>query len=155
MSLPLLFKAHQEILTADRKNFLARITFWSTLRSEEMSGLKRHILVMGLLLGFVPALRAADVLDQIRKENRLLWGGDQEGGGPYIFPREDNPAEVTGFEVELAARLGDLLKVRSEFSQGQWDKQPDLLRTGKIHIILNGYEFTPVLHLRSPVAGQR
>ena len=108
-----------------------------------MSGLKRRILVLGLFLGFVPALRAADLLDQIRKENRLLWGGDQEGGGPYIFPREDNPAEVTGFEVELAARLGDLLKVRSEFSQGQWDKQPDLLRTGKIHIILNGYEFTP------------
>jgi len=96
-----------------------------------------------LLLGFAPAVRAADLLDQIRKENRLLWGGDQEGGGPYIFPREDNPAEVAGFEVELAARLGDLLKVRPEFSQGQWDKMPDLLRTGKIHIILNGYEFTP------------
>jgi polar amino acid transport system substrate-binding protein len=87
--------------------------------------------------------RGADVLDEIRKENRLLWGGDQEGGGPYIYPREDNPAEVTGFEVELASRLADYLKVRPEFSQGQWDKMPDLLRTSKIHIIINGYEYTP------------
>jgi len=50
---------------------------------------------------------------------------------------------VTGFEVELAKHLAEYLKVRAEFSQGQWDKQPDLLRTGKIHIIINGYEFTP------------
>jgi polar amino acid transport system substrate-binding protein len=90
-----------------------------------------------------PRSGAADVLDEIRKEKRLLWGGDQEGGGPYIFPRDDRPAEVTGFEVELANRLAEYLKVRAEFSQGQWDRQPDLLRTRKIHVILNGYEFTP------------
>jgi polar amino acid transport system substrate-binding protein len=95
------------------------------------------------MLSIVPRALAADVLDEIRKQNRFLWGGDQEGGGPYIFPREDNPREVTGFEVELANRLGEYLKVRPEFSQGPWDKEPDLLRTGKIHIIINGYEYTP------------
>jgi polar amino acid transport system substrate-binding protein len=107
---------------------------------------KTSLLILTTLLATVlsvPTARGADVLDQIRKEKRLLWGGDQEGGGPYIYPREDNPAEVTGFEVELAARLAEHLQVRPEFSQGQWDKQPDLLRTGKIHIIINGYEFTP------------
>ncbi len=92
---------------------------------------------------FAINLAAADVLDAIHKEKTLLWGGDQEGGGPYIYPRDDRPAEVTGFEVELAGRLAAYLKVRAEFSQGQWDKLPDLLRTGKIHLILNGYEFTP------------
>jgi polar amino acid transport system substrate-binding protein len=107
---------------------------------------KTSLLILTTLIAIaasVPIAQAADVLDQIRKDKVLLWGGDQEGGGPYIFPREDNPAEVTGFEVELAKHLAEYLKVRAEFSQGQWDKQPDLLRTGKIHIIINGYEFTP------------
>ena len=86
---------------------------------------------------------SADALSDLRKSGRMLWGGDQEGGGPYVFPKPDNPAQVTGFEVDLANRLGEYLKVTPEFTQGQWDKMPDMLRTGKIHIILNGYEFTP------------
>jgi polar amino acid transport system substrate-binding protein len=101
---------------------------------------------IGLSLATMAAasnLFAADVLDEIRKDKRLVWGGDQEGGGPYIFPRDDRPAEVTGFEVELADSLARRLKVRPEFSQAQWDKLPDMLRTGKIHVIINGYEFTP------------
>jgi polar amino acid transport system substrate-binding protein len=39
--------------------------------------------------------------------------------------------------------MGEYLKVRAEFTQGQWDKMPDMLRTGKIDAIINGYEFTP------------
>ena len=85
----------------------------------------------------------ADTLEEIRKDKRIIWAGDQEGGGPYIFPRDDRPAEVTGFEVELAGLLARFLNVRSEFAQAQWDKLPDMLRTGKVHVIINGYEFTP------------
>ena len=91
----------------------------------------------------LPGTASADVLTKMRKGGRILWGGDQEGGGPYVFPKEDNPAQVTGFEVDLANRLGEYLKVKAEFTQGQWDKMPDMLRTGKVHAIINGYEFTP------------
>ena len=72
----------------------------------------------------------------------MLWGGDQEGGAPYVFPKEDDPTQVTGFEVDLASRIAEYLRVRAQFTQGQWDKMPDMLRTGKIHAILSGYEFT-------------
>jgi polar amino acid transport system substrate-binding protein len=91
----------------------------------------------------LPGTASADALTQMRKGGRMLWGGDQEGGGPYVFPKEDNPAQVTGFEVDVANRLGEYLKVKAEFTQGQWDKMPDMLRTGKIYAIVNGYEFTP------------
>jgi len=91
----------------------------------------------------VPGTASADVLAEMRKGGRMLWGGDQEGGGPYVFPKEDNPAQVTGFEVDLANRLGEYLKAKAEFTQGQWDKMPDMLRTGKVQAIINGYEFTP------------
>ncbi len=94
----------------------------------------------GLLL---PRSASADAFTEVRRARALLWGGDQEGGGPYVFPREDRPDQVTGFEVDLANRIGEYLKVRAQFTQGQWDKMPDMLRTGKIHAIINGYEFTP------------
>jgi polar amino acid transport system substrate-binding protein len=96
-----------------------------------------------LTVAAVPAEAQSDVLDEIHKRQSLLWGGDQEGGGPYVFPRDDRPTEVIGFEVDLANRIGALLKVQPEFTQGQWDKMPDMLRAGKVHVILNGYEWTP------------
>jgi len=97
-----------------------------------------------ILAGLVlPCTASADALTDMRKRGRMLWGGDQEGGGPYVFPKEDNPVQVTGFEVDLASRLGEYLKVQAEFTQAQWDRMPDMLRTGKVHAIINGYEFTP------------
>jgi His/Glu/Gln/Arg/opine family amino acid ABC transporter permease subunit len=85
----------------------------------------------------------ADALADVRARGTLVWGGDQEGGGPYVYPREDDPTRVTGFEVEIAARLADFLGVKAVFSQGQWDRMPDLLRTRKVDVVLNGYESTP------------
>ncbi len=102
----------------------------------------RWCIAAGILAGVLPRAAVADDLAEIRKTGTLLWGGDQEGGGPYVFPSETNPTEVTGFEVEFATRIGKYLKVKPEFTQGQWDKMPDMLRTGKIHAIINGYELT-------------
>ena len=90
-----------------------------------------------------PCTAAADALADMRKSGRMLWGADQEGGGPYVFPQPKDPSQVTGFEVDLANRIGEYLKLRPEFTQAQWDKLPDMLRTGKIDLIINGYEFTP------------
>jgi polar amino acid transport system substrate-binding protein len=89
-----------------------------------------------------PRSASAD-LPEVRRAGLLRWGGDQEGGGPYVFPRDDDPRKVTGFEVDLADRLAERLGVRGEFTQGQWDKLPDMLRTAKIDVVLNGYELTP------------
>jgi polar amino acid transport system substrate-binding protein len=85
----------------------------------------------------------ADALAGIRGRGTIRWGADQEGGGPYVFPKDADPAQVTGFEVDIADRIGEYLKVRAVFTQGQWDKIPDMLRTGKIDVVLNGYELTP------------
>ena len=90
----------------------------------------------------LPCTAAGDALSEMRKAGTMRWGGDQEGGGPYVFPKEENPSQVTGFEVDLANRIGQYLQLRPEFTQGQWDRMPDMLRTGKIDAIINGYEFT-------------
>ncbi len=106
------------------------------------AGLRSKLAGCALASLLLPVVARADGLADMRRSGRMLWGGDQEGGGPYIFPREDQPSQVTGFEVDIAARLGEYLRVRPEFVQGQWDKMPDMLRTGKIQVILNGSEFT-------------
>jgi polar amino acid transport system substrate-binding protein len=93
-------------------------------------------------LQYSPA--AADTLADVRSRGELVWGADQEGGGPYVFPRDDDPEQVTGFEVELADRLAAFLGVKARFFQGQWDKMPELLHTRKVDVVLNGYEWTPV-----------
>lgn len=59
-----------------------------------------------------------------------------------MFPRENDPTKLQGFEVELAGHIAAKLGVRAQFQQGQWDKLPDLLDRGDIDVVLNGYEWT-------------
>ncbi len=95
-----------------------------------------------LMTQFVaPAL--GDGLAAIRERGELVWGADAEGGGPYIFPRDDDPTQYQGFELEIAQLIAKRLGVRARFAQGQWDKLPDLLQRGDIDMVLNGYEWKP------------
>ncbi len=94
-----------------------------------------------ILIALVATPAAADQLEAVQQRGTLRWCADQEGGGPFVYPKDDDPSEVTGFEVDLAAQLAAYLKVKPEFVQGQWDKLPDMLRTDKCDIVLNGYEY--------------
>jgi polar amino acid transport system substrate-binding protein len=96
----------------------------------------------GLWVLAAPRPAAADALDDVQRRGALIWGGDQEGGGPYVFPDEKDPNVLRGFEVELAEMLAAELHVKAQFKQGQWDKLP-LLLDGTIDVVLNGYELTP------------
>lgn len=71
----------------------------------------------------------------------LKWGGDKNGGAPYIF--EDDKNNLVGFEVEFAEYLGKELGRKPMFVQNQWDNLPQLLpRKDDIDIVLNGYEYS-------------
>ncbi len=94
-----------------------------------------------LLLHPLPA--GADDLDHIRQRGTLIWGADQEGGGPFIYPDPQQDGRVIGFEVELADLIARHLGVRAQFFQGDWDTLPQFLKGGQIDVILNGYEWTP------------
>jgi polar amino acid transport system substrate-binding protein len=95
--------------------------------------------------------RSEDALERVRRTGALRWGGDQEGGGPYIYPAADDPNKITGFEVELVDLVARHLDVRSEFKQCEWINLPDLLRIGGIDAVVNGYELTRE-HLGSKIA---
>ncbi len=82
-------------------------------------------------------------LKTIQSRGTLKWGADQEGGGPFVFPLDSDPTQLTGFEVELAELIAAHIGVKAEFQQGQWDKLPDLLDRGDLDIVLNGFEWNP------------
>jgi polar amino acid transport system substrate-binding protein len=108
-----------------------------------MRRLPRGFLAVGLLVGLWPAGVRADALGEVQRRGVLVWGGDQEGGGPYVYPDPQAPARVIGFEVELADLLARHLGVRAQFFQANWDTLPQFLAGGQVDIILNGYELTP------------
>jgi len=107
--------------------------------------MRRTLILIGAVTAtFAAAPVRADTLETIRERGTLIWGADAEGGGPFVFPRDDDPTAYTGFEYELAELLAAQLGVKAQFAQGQWDKLPDLAKRGDIDIVLNGYEWTPV-----------
>ncbi len=99
------------------------------------------VAIIALCATVYPA--SADSLDTIRERGVLIWGGDQEGGGPFMYPDPDHPDRLLGFEVELADVLARHLGVQARFFQGAWDTLPQFLESGQIDIVLNGYEWTP------------
>lgn len=81
-------------------------------------------------------------LRDARRSRFFDGGGDEEGGGPYIYPADDDPTKVIGFEVDLAEALARRLGKSSEFVQCTWDDILLVLSRGKIDVALNGYEYT-------------
>jgi len=102
------------------------------------------VALAALALASSARVACADDLDDVRARGTLIWGGDQEGGGPYVYPSEADSEVVVGFEVELADAIASYLGVKAEFFQADWDGMPDMLRARKIDVMLNGYEWTPV-----------
>jgi polar amino acid transport system substrate-binding protein len=112
---------------------------------------KRELSAVSILLLALSAAggsAAGDALTEIAERGWFTWGADEEGGGPYVFADPADPERRIGFEVELADALARELgrelgrPVEARFAQGQWDKLPALLKTGRIDLVLNGYEWT-------------
>lgn len=72
----------------------------------------------------------------------LRWGGDSEGGAPFVFQDPKDPRLTIGFEVELADALGRRLNRRAVFVQNQWDSLIPGLQRGNYDLALNGLEIT-------------
>ncbi len=84
----------------------------------------------------------ADALEHIRQSRQVHYGSDMEGGGPYAYPDPALPGGMGGFEVELMEDLANDLGAAPVFCQGQWDKLLQVLDSGRIDMVANGYEWT-------------
>ncbi len=111
-------------------------------RSQPAWVAKWLMVALGISAALATESSGGQGLDRVRQRGRLIWGADQEGGGPFVYPDAADPTKLTGFEVEIAEQLASRLGVTAQFAQGQWDKLPDLLNRGDIDIVLNGYEWS-------------
>jgi polar amino acid transport system substrate-binding protein len=99
--------------------------------------------MVALGLGWAHAEARADGLDAVRARGVLRWGGDLQGGEPYVFEDPDRPDAVVGFEVEIADALARALGVKAQFVQNDWSTLVPSLERGTFDIVLNGLEATP------------
>ena len=74
----------------------------------------------------------------------LIWGGDAEGGAPFVEADPANPSRVRGFDVEVAERIARGLRRRSaRFVQVQWSSIDQSVERGDFAIGMSGVEDTP------------
>lgn len=87
--------------------------------------------------------RQGSALERVKRSGYLRWGGDLQGGAPYVFEDASRPGGITGFEVELAAAIARELGVRPKFVQQDWSNLIPSLERGSFDVALNGIEVTP------------
>src|SRR2546427_3696061 len=94
------------------------------------------------------AAAADDALARLRARGTFRWGGDMQGGEPYVFQDPHDGRRLTGFEVEIADALARRLGVRAEFVQNDWQTLIPSLERGDFDVALNGIEVTPARRAR-------
>lgn len=73
----------------------------------------------------------------------LRWGGDAEGGAPFVEADPQEPSRVVGFDVEIAALIAHDLGRAPKFVQITFTELDQAVRRGDFDIGLSGIEDTP------------
>jgi polar amino acid transport system substrate-binding protein len=73
----------------------------------------------------------------------LRWGGDSEGGAPFVEADPSNPAILRGFDVEVAALIAGGLGRTPQFVQVAWGSIDASVRRGDFDVGMSGVEDTP------------
>jgi polar amino acid transport system substrate-binding protein len=92
--------------------------------------------LVGLLL-FAGASRAAGPDPLV-----LRWGGDAEGGAPFVEAAAD-PTKLRGFDVEIASALARGLGRKPQFVQVAYQTIDQSVARGDFEIGMSGVEDTP------------
>ena len=81
----------------------------------------------------------------------LVWGGDAEGGAPYVEADPADPSRLRGFDVEVAEVLARGLDRRPRFLQVAFQSIDASVERGDFDIGLSGVEDTPTRRERHAV----
>src|SRR6059058_6534897 len=73
----------------------------------------------------------------------LRWGGDAEGGAPFVEADPSDPSKLRGFDVEVAEQIAKGLGKRPEFVQVSFSDIDQSVQRGDFEIGMSGVEDTP------------
>jgi polar amino acid transport system substrate-binding protein len=76
-------------------------------------------------------------------QGEFRWGGDSEGGSPYVEADPADPARVVGFEVDVATLMASKLGLRPKFVSVQFTSIDASVKRGDFVIGMGGIEDTP------------
>ena len=88
-------------------------------------------------------LLALAALAEAQPSAELRWGGDAEGGAPFVSADLDNPDRVVGFEVDVAALIARGLGRTPRFIQSGFTTLDAAVTRGDFDIALSGLEDLP------------
>jgi polar amino acid transport system substrate-binding protein len=72
----------------------------------------------------------------------LQWGSTSQGGAPYVFPDPNNPSQLVGFEVDIAAAMTELMGIRPKQVETDYEQLVQALQANKFDVVMNGWEIT-------------
>ncbi len=90
-------------------------------------------------------------LASARQLEELRWGGDAEGGAPFVEADPADPTRVVGFDVEIATLLAEALGRRPRFVQVGFTSLDASAARGDFDIGLSGIEDSPARRARLAV----
>ncbi len=73
----------------------------------------------------------------------LRWGGDAEGGAPYVEADPNDPSKLRGFDVEVAEQIAAALGRQPQFVQVAFSAIDQSVARGDFDIGMSGVEDTP------------
>ncbi|MFI5229282.1 MAG: ABC transporter permease subunit [Gemmatimonadales bacterium] len=82
----------------------------------------------------------------------LRWGGDAEGGAPFVEADPSDPSRVRGFDVEIAAMIAHGLGREPQFVQVAWSSIEASVERGDFAVGMSGVEDRPELRERHAVS---
>lgn len=82
----------------------------------------------------------------------LRWGGDAEGGAPFVEADPADPTRLRGFDVEIATMIAKGLGREPQFVQVAWASIEQSVARGDFSIGMSGVEDRPALHERFAVS---
>jgi polar amino acid transport system substrate-binding protein len=93
----------------------------------------------------------SNVSSQTAATPLLRWGGDAEGGAPFVEADPANPSGVRGFDVEIAGMIAQGLHREPKFIQVAWESIEASLERGDFELGMSGLEDRPALRARHAV----
>jgi polar amino acid transport system substrate-binding protein len=82
----------------------------------------------------------------------LRWGGDAEGGAPFVEADPTDPSKVHGFDVEIASMIAHGLGRDPVFVQTSWASLEASVERGDFNVAMSGLEDRPELRARHAVS---
>ncbi len=82
----------------------------------------------------------------------LRWGGDAEGGAPFVEADPVNPSRVRGFDVDIAGMIARGLNRGPLFVQVAWMSIEQSVERGDFDVGMSGVEDRPALRARHAVS---